>query len=82
MTVLFLEGIHIVVDEPQRGKGYGQGICESLLTAAKESGAHTSYLQVIQENHKAINLYKKLGYSTVYSYWYRSKKKKDGEVLH
>ena len=74
--------LNIVVDEPQRGKGYGQEICKSLLAAAKESGAHTAYLQVVQENDKAVNLYRKLGYSTVYSYWYRSKKKKDGEVLH
>ena len=64
---------NIVVDEAQRGKGYGQEICESLMSAAKSLGAHTAYLQVIQENYKAVNLYRKLGFTDVYSYWYRVK---------
>jgi len=63
--------LNIVVDEPQRGRGYGKKICESLLSAAKRIGAHTAYLQVVQENHTAVNLYKKLGYEKIYSYWYR-----------
>ncbi|MCL2773265.1 MAG: GNAT family N-acetyltransferase [Oscillospiraceae bacterium] len=65
---------NIVVDEPQRGKRYGTEICESLLFAAKRLGARTAYLQVVQDNWKAINLYIKLGYKTAYSYWYRFKK--------
>jgi GNAT superfamily N-acetyltransferase len=66
--------LNIVVDESQRGKGYGRKICESLLSASKQFGAHTAYLQVVQDNVKAVNLYKKLGYKAVYSYWYRVKK--------
>jgi N-acetylglutamate synthase-like GNAT family acetyltransferase len=66
--------LNIVVDEPQRGKGYGRELCESLLTASKKLGAHTAYLQVVQNNVTAVNLYEKLGYKTVYSYWYRMKK--------
>ena len=66
--------LNIVVDEPQRKKGYGAEICESLLSAAQRLGAHTAYLQVIQDNQAAVNLYTKLGYKTVYSYWYRAKK--------
>ena len=65
----------IVVDEQQRGKGYGKGICGSLLLAAKRFGVHTSYLQVAQDNQIAINLYTKLGYKKLYSYWYRVKKR-------
>ena len=65
---------NIVVDEAHRGKGYGQRICESLILAAKSIGAHTSYLQVVHDNHIAVKLYKKLGYSILYSYWYRVKK--------
>ena len=65
---------NVVVDEEQRGKGYGIGICESLLSEAKRIGAHTSYLQVVQHNHTAINMYTKLGYKNLYSYWYRVKK--------
>ncbi|MDR1206121.1 MAG: GNAT family N-acetyltransferase [Peptococcaceae bacterium] len=65
--------LNIVVDEAQRGKGFGAEICESLLAAAKRLGAHTAYLQVVRDNRKAVNLYTKLGYETVYSYWYRVK---------
>ena len=65
---------NVVVDEEQRGKGYGKGICASLLTEAKRIGAHTSYLQVVQNNHTAINMYTKYGYKNLYSYWYRVKK--------
>jgi GNAT superfamily N-acetyltransferase len=65
---------NIVVDESQRGKGYGTEICESLFSEAKRLGVHTAYLQVMQDNYKAINLYSKLGYKPIYSYWYRVKK--------
>jgi ribosomal protein S18 acetylase RimI-like enzyme len=66
--------LNIVVDAAKRGNGYGTEVCESLLAAVKEMDAHTAYLQVVQDNAKAINLYKKLGYNKVYSYWYRIKK--------
>jgi len=66
--------LNVVVDKRFRGKGYGIEICESLLAAAKSLGAHTAYLQVEQSNKEAVNLYKKLGYEIVYSYWYRIKR--------
>ena len=66
--------LNVVVDEPHRGKGYGKEICESLLSASKRLDAHTAYLQVVQDNRKAVNLYTKLGYNNLYSYWYRAKK--------
>jgi len=68
---------NVVVDQPQRGKGYGRSICGSLLAAAQRLGVHTAYLQVMQDNQRAVDLYTKLGYKTNYSYWYRVKK---GEV--
>jgi ribosomal protein S18 acetylase RimI-like enzyme len=64
----------VVVDEAQRGKGYGKEICLSLLSASQSHGAHTAYLQVVQDNSTAVNLYTKLGYKAIYSYWYRVKK--------
>ena len=67
---------NIVVDESERGKGYGREICQSLLCEAQRLGAHTTYLQVVQENYVAIDLYTKMGYKTLYSYWYRVKKEK------
>ncbi len=66
--------LNIVVDEAQRGKGYGREICQSLLAAAARLGAHMSYLQVVQSNKIALSLYNKMGYQLVYSYWYRVKK--------
>jgi len=68
--------LNIVVDEQHRGNGYGTEICESLLAAAMHRGAHTAYLQVVQDNHKAVNLYRKLGYKKIYSYWYRVRKER------
>jgi len=65
--------LNIVVDKKHRGKGYGTEICESLLSVSKDLGAHTAYLQVIQNNNVAVNLYSKIGYKTIYPYWYRVK---------
>jgi len=65
---------NVVVDEAYRGRGYGKGICVSLLSAAKRVGVHTTYLQAVQENNRAVNLYTKLGYMCAYSYWYRVKR--------
>lgn len=65
--------VNVIVDETQRGKGYGRQLCESLLSEAIKIGAHTAYLQVVQANHIAANLYAKLGYKKLYSYWYRVK---------
>lgn len=66
--------LNIVVDEGKRGKGYGCEICAALLASAIKRGAHTAYLQVVQNNVKALNLYAKLGYAKQYDYWYRVKK--------
>ena len=47
--------------------------CESLIAQAKENGAHHTYLQVVRENATAVNMYLKLGYERVYTYWYMKK---------
>ena len=65
---------NVIVDEMYRGQGYGRQLCEILLAQAKKKGGHTAYLQVIQTNRIARNLYEKLGYIKLYSYWYRVKK--------
>ncbi|MCL1862655.1 MAG: GNAT family N-acetyltransferase [Defluviitaleaceae bacterium] len=69
----FVGFLDIVVNKMQRGKGYGLEICQSLLSSSKDLGAHTAYLQVVQNNNIAVNLYNKIGYKTIYSYWYRVK---------
>ena len=65
--------LNVAVDATQRGKGYGTEICGSLLEAARRRGAHTAYLQAVQNNRVAVNLYSKLGFRHIYSYWYRVK---------
>jgi len=64
---------NVIVDEQQRGNGFGKEICLSLLFAVKQSGVHTVYLQVLKDNFTAVGLYEKLGFKTAYSYWYRVK---------
>ncbi len=61
---------NVVVSPEYRGHGYGRAVCESLIAQAKENGAHHTYLQVVKENAAAVNMYLKLGYEKVYTYWY------------
>ena len=64
---------NVIVDKQIRGKGFGKKVCTALLAKAKENGAHHSFLQVVQTNTTAVNLYKKLGFEKLYSYWYMKK---------
>lgn len=74
----YMSLLNVVVDETQRGKGFGTELCESILSASMQNGAHTAYLQVVQDNQTAKNLYAKLGYTTQYYYWYRVKQQPTG----
>ena len=64
---------NIIVDEKVRGKGFGKQLVASLLKKAFEMGAQHSYLQVVQTNTVALNLYKQFGFKKEYSYWYMKK---------
>lgn len=64
---------NIIVDEKVRGKGFGKQLVASLLKKAFELGAQHSYLQVVQTNTVALNLYKQFGFKKEYSYWYMKK---------
>lgn len=61
---------NVVTDPDMRGCGFGKKVCGALINEAKKSGADRSYLQVVVSNTVAVNLYKKLGFHKVYSYWY------------
>ena len=63
----------IIVSSQRRRKGYGRDICTSLINNAINFGAQKAYLQVVAENAGAIELYKKMGFTEIYQYWYRSK---------
>ena len=65
---------NVVVDPEQRGKGLGEKLCRAILAKAKEDGAKYAYLQVVQGNNVALNLYQKIGFTKLYTYWYLRKK--------
>lgn len=56
-----------------RGRGYARAVCNTILNKAKEMGASYTYLQVVDGNTAAYNLYSSLGYKLEYSYWFRYK---------
>lgn len=55
----------------QRERGYAKALVDTLLRWGQEKGAGFAYLQVEESNKPAVNLYRGLGFQTVYSYWYR-----------
>lgn len=61
---------NVIVSKDFRGKGFGNIVCQSLIAKAKQEGADNAFLQVLTKNEKAINLYTKLGFKKLYSYWY------------
>lgn len=64
---------NVVVDPSLRGLGLGKKLCWASIFESKNVGADYSYLQVIETNDVALNLYKKLGYEKLYTYWYIKK---------
>lgn len=64
-------GVFSVATEPSlRGRGIGTAITAALLAWAWEHGAHTAYLQVAEDNHQAVSVYRRLGFATTYTYHY------------
>lgn len=60
----------IFVNEQHRGKGYGEALTRELISYGKKQGCSTAYLQVEDDNPKAISLYEKIGFEEQYQYWY------------
>lgn len=54
-----------------RRQGFGTSLVSGMIAWAVDRGASISYLQVMEDNVPARNLYKKLGYQDLYTYWYR-----------
>ena len=65
-------GLFDIVTEPAaRRQGLAAQLVLGMHAWALERSAATAYLQVIKSNEGAVALYEKLGYSTLYEYWYR-----------
>ncbi len=61
----------IYTAEEHRSHGIGTAITAHLLTTARRMGAQHGWLSVIADNAPATATYAKLGFETVYEYWYR-----------
>ena len=65
-------GLFSVVTYPHhRRKGVAHSINQELGAWAKQLGAKNAYLQVEIDNHPSIEMYEKMGFKTLYNYWYR-----------
>ena len=63
--------LHNVVVSPEfRGIGLGKKVCQAAIMKSKEVGASYIYLQVMQNNPIALDLYGKLGFEKQYTYYY------------
>ncbi|MDX1413456.1 MAG: GNAT family N-acetyltransferase [Candidatus Promineifilaceae bacterium] len=63
----------IATGSNHRRKGYARTLTGSLLAWGHDLGARYAYLQVMESNKAAIQLYQRLGFQDVYHYWYRVK---------
>ena len=65
-------GIYAIhVNEAHRKKGIATSVISSILLEASSAHAQTAYLQVMEDNHPAICLYRKLGFSHSYRCYFR-----------
>ena len=58
----------VIVDESLRGKGLGKKLMLGLMGWAAAQGCSLAYLQVDQSNGLAFEMYRRLGFRTIYAY--------------
>lgn len=67
-------GIYAIhVAQEYRHRGYAQAVIHTLLREGQKRGAQQAYLQVVSDNLPAQQLYQKIGFSKLYTYWFRVK---------
>lgn len=55
-----------------RREGWGRKTVDALTSWGVEKGATRVLLQVAADNSRALPLYRRMGFTTEYEYWYRS----------
>ncbi|TAG79292.1 MAG: GNAT family N-acetyltransferase [Betaproteobacteria bacterium] len=60
----------VITSAAHRGRGLASRVLECALANAQVNGAQIAYLQVVESN-PAKRVYERLGFRTVYHYWYR-----------
>lgn len=67
-----LAGLFDIFTHPgARGAGHGTTMVNGLCDWAANAQAKRVYLQVVEHNEPALDLYKRLGMREIYRYWYR-----------
>ncbi|HIS26931.1 MAG TPA: GNAT family N-acetyltransferase [Candidatus Pullilachnospira intestinigallinarum] len=67
-------GIYAIHVHPHyRGRGLARSVCRTLLDEGFHRGMSGAYLQVVEGNFPAKNLYLSLGFRDFYQYWFRTK---------
>ncbi|VEP17409.1 GCN5-related N-acetyltransferase [Hyella patelloides LEGE 07179] len=61
----------LVTAKKQRRQGYASQLISAMLNWGQSNGATKAYLQVEIDNQEGINLYRKLGFTEIYQYFYR-----------
>jgi ribosomal protein S18 acetylase RimI-like enzyme len=62
---------NVYVDPERRRQGIARGLCGYLMEQARLWGSSKAWLAVEASNAAAIALYRGLGFSEAYRYWYR-----------
>ncbi len=61
----------VVTDREHRRQGHSRRLLEGIFHWARARGATRAYLQVVRDNAPALALYRQLGFTHCYDYWYR-----------
>jgi ribosomal protein S18 acetylase RimI-like enzyme len=65
-------GLFDIYTAPEyRGNGLARALCRKLLEIGRERGATIGWLSALASNEPALAVYRRLGFSTAYEYWYR-----------
>jgi len=65
-------GLFDIITHPEyRRQGHGTRVLHVLFAWAYNHGVQHTYLQVMTSNLPALTLYRRLGFQSAYTYWYR-----------